>query len=195
MASVLVLAPSWFSFYADYLTPTAALCVAVASAPRARSRAGPAHLSWVLAPLATALAAVVTTAFLLPGNSSVQPFPSALLAEAVEPVRCVMSDAPAGLILLDSLSRDLHDGCRDWVDVTGRTYGVDDTVAPGGKHLSRRENRERQAALLGYLRSGQVAIVVRAGGDGLTLRTRAALRRGGVFARAGDVIAYRTRAR
>jgi hypothetical protein len=191
---VLLSAPSWFNFYADYVAPAAALCVAAASSAgsAARSRQRDRRFGRALAPLATGVAAAITVGFLVPGNHTITPFPGGRLAEAVESVRCVMADAPIGLIMLDSLSRDFRDGCRDWVDVTGRTYGVDDAFAPDGRHLPRRDNRKWQRAVLGYLRSGQAAIVVRAGGDGLTPATIAALRRGGTFARAEDVIVYRT---
>jgi hypothetical protein len=191
---VLISAPSWFNFYADYLAPAAALCVAVASTPGAagRSRRRDRRLGRMLAPAGTVAAAALTVGFLVPGNHAITPFPSGRLAEAVEPVRCVMADAPIGLIMLDSLSRDFRDGCRDWVDVTGRTYGVDDAYAPDGRQEPRRDNRKWQRDLLTYLRSGQAAIVVRAGGDGLSAATIAALRRGGIFAADDHVFVYRT---
>jgi hypothetical protein len=187
--ALLMVAPSWFSFYADYLTPPAALGIAaaVSTSQGVRSRLG--AVSW--APLV--VAAVVTSYFLAVGpNREVVPFPSARLAEGVEHTRCVMSDAPMGLILLDSLTRDLRDGCRNWVDVTGRTYGVDASNRPGGGPGPRAENPRWQHDLLGYLRSGQAVLLIRASGTGISASTLAALRRYGALTSAGGYVVYRT---
>lgn len=193
-AAVLGLAPSWFNFYADYLAPAAAVCVAAALVPASVGRRG----SWARAARAapwatTALALLITAAFLAgPGNRSARSFPSAPLAAAVRNSRCVMSDSPMGLILLDSLSRDFRDGCRDWVDVTGRTYGVDAAASADGRPEPRRDNARWHHDLLAYLRSGNAAIIVRRSGSGITAGMVAALRRGGVLARADRAVVYMT---
>jgi hypothetical protein len=57
------------------------------------------------------LAAAATTYTYLTGpHQPVSTFPSTRLASAVRHTRCVMSDSPMGLILLDTLSKDLGDG-------------------------------------------------------------------------------------
>jgi hypothetical protein len=192
--SVLAAAPSWFAFYADYLAPATALCVAAAlvSRPAGRrkllSRLGRAAPGILLT-----LALLLTTSFLTGGeNRSAIAFPGTRLADAVRDTRCVMSDSPMGLILLNALSRDLANGCRNWVDVTGRTYGIDAAVAPDGRHLPRRDNAKWHHDLLAFERSGSAAIVVRRSGSGITPGMLAALRRGGVLARAGSETVYRT---
>ena len=129
---VLAAAPSWFSFYSDYLTPALAV-IGGARTGRcpARNLAGgrgdpaPAHRTTasVRHRLGRGRARAVRAA--CAGNASERRFPQVTLAAAGHPPPCVMSDSPMALIELDALSRSFSPGCRDWVDITGRTYGAD----------------------------------------------------------------------
>ena len=92
------------------------------------------------------------------------------------------------LIELNVLSRDFADGCRNWVDVTGRTYGVDKPAHPG---IKRKHNPRWQHDLLDYLRSGSAVILARKG-TGASRQTTRILHRGGVLAKAGGYAIYRT---
>lgn len=190
-ALVLFAAPSWFAFYVDYLAPTASLVVAAACAadgvPRwARRVARPVRLArW--AP--TVLAAVVTVAALGLGAGVVGRFPSApILFTRTAHVRCLMSDSPMSLIRFNALSRDLANGCPNWVDVTGRTYFGPDLPKHGE---SRAHNVRWQRDLVAYLRSGDAVVLVRQAGTGINRTTLHALARDGVLVRANGVTVYR----
>lgn len=93
------------------------------------------------------------------------------------------------LIQLNALSRGLADGCRNWVDVTGRTYGPHKPASPG---IPRRANARWQASLRAYLLSGDAVIVIPADGTGISPATAAAIRRGGVLAATDGDVVYRT---
>jgi hypothetical protein len=183
---VVLAAPSWFPYYSDFLAVPAAVVVAAAAVPgtnpASRRRFG---VGWV----AVVTAALLTCGILSSAKNAVQPFRgSAALTRAAAPVRCVLSDAPMGLIELNSLSRGLAHGCPDWIDVTGRTYGVD---APTSPHIPRSRNARWQRDLTAYLRSGQAVILVRSGGTGVSAATMRAVSRDGVLARAGGRVLYR----
>ena len=100
------------------------------------------------------LAAAITAIALALGAGAVARFPAApALARATAHVRCLMSDSPMSLIRLNALSRGLANGCPNWVDVTGRTYGPDRP-----RHgESRAHNVRWQHDLTTYLRSGDAA--------------------------------------
>ncbi|MGI8761406.1 MAG: glycosyltransferase 87 family protein [Jatrophihabitantaceae bacterium] len=190
---VLVVAPSWFTFYPDYLAPALALTVAAALGPARTRTALAARLSrWAWLPVAYA-SAVAVLVFAVHQGDSVRAFPGARLARAVAQQRCVMSDSPMALIELDVLSRDFANGCRNWVDVTGRTYGPD--AAPldaAGVPVGRPENQKWQRDLRAYLLSGNAVIIIRADGTGPSAATWATVRRGGVLAAADGYVVYRT---
>lgn len=165
---VLVVAPSFFVFYADYAAGALSLVIALAACRRpdtptgrARRRA-PSRVGSRVGPLtagvAVALAAAMTaTVVLARPDRAALPFPGASLAAKVAGKRCVMADSPMALIELDVLSRDLSNHCPNWIDVTGRTYDVDD------EPLSRPANRLWQRDLRRYLLSGDAVIVIRDG--------------------------------
>ena len=179
---VLGLAPSYFTFYDDYAAP--ALALVTAGAARAIATGAP-RLGWA-GPGALAAAAALSAATLVQPVAVVEPFPGAPLARAVRHVRCLMTDSPMALIEVNALSRDLANGCPNWVDVTGRTYGQDNLPRP------RPSNPRWQADLLRYLLSGQAILVIRSG-TGLSAATWRAIRRHPVLARAGGYTVYLTR--
>jgi alpha-1,2-mannosyltransferase len=185
--ALLMTTPSWFSFYSDYLAPTAALVLAAAVSQTAlptTARPGATLRTRMISWVSLLAAAAGTCAYLSGPHQSVSTFPSTRLASAVRHTRCVMSDSPMGLILLDTLSKGLGDGCPNWIDVTGRTYGVDAGTLPGGKFLSRVDNPTWQHDLLNYLRSGDAVMLIRTAGTGVSHQTQTALRRGGILATA-----------
>ena len=193
--TLLMTAPSWFSFYADYLAPAAALSLAAAvstspaSFADARFSPRPRVIAWT--PLIAATA--VTCMFLIAGpNWATARFPSERLARAVDHTRCVMSDSPMGLILLNTLSRDLSHGCQNWVDVTGRTYGIDASSGVDGGPGPRSKNPRWQRDLLRYLRSGNAVLLIRTAGTGISHSTLVTLHRAGALAAADGYVIYRT---
>jgi hypothetical protein len=192
--AVLLAAPSWFLFYADFLTPAAALCVATGAAAIGAARRDSARVFWPAC--ATAGAAVVL--LVLVGSAQALWYrpgktisPPRALAPRLAKVRCVMSDSPMPLIRLNVLDRNLANGCRDWVDVTGRTYAPDMNVrGPDGKPVPRVENGPWQRALADYLGSGQAVIVGRGNGSGMNGTTFDAIRGSGILATAGSDVIY-----
>jgi hypothetical protein len=180
--AVLLLAPSWFAFYADFASVPLALCVA--GAGHGTARAAPL-VEWTAMAAALGVTATVVVGGTARATTSWRN--AGELAARLASLPCVMSDSPAGLIELDRLDRDLAHGCTNWVDVTGRTY-----VAPDKSPHRRSRNARWQRDLTHYLLSGQAAIIVRASGDGMTPGTRAAIERGGQLAHRGRITVYAT---
>jgi alpha-1,2-mannosyltransferase len=200
-AALLLAAPSFYVFYLDFLTPAVALCVAAGASwrpvatgdaiGRRAARAG-----------GMAAVAVVVVVLIVPavglwygrGGNAVGRFPTSQLAPAAADVRCVMSDSPTGLIALNALSRNLANDCRNWVDVTGRTYSPDMRVRrPDGQRVPRAANRRWQRALRNYLLSGEAVIIRRAKTTGMSSSTWEEIRRGGVLASEDEHAVYRVR--
>ncbi len=196
--AVLLAAPSWFGFYADFLTPALALTIAAAvsalgawastvSRPGRRTRIAVA----VWLPV-VAVGAVTAVVFAGGHNHAVQPFSGQVLAHDVSRVRCVESDSPMALIELDALSRDFSHHCHVWVDVTGQTYAPQLVARNAeGARLPRRANGRWQSDLRAYLTSGNAIVIIRAAGTGLSPATAAAIERGGVLAADDGVVVYR----
>jgi hypothetical protein len=189
---LLLRAPSWFPFYADYLAPTAALCLAAAVGPsRSRERRWVRPLVVAVPGLCALIAAGATLTYLLGGKvGAVWPAPATSLAADASQVRCVMSNSPMGLILIDSLSRDLRNGCRNWVDVTGRSYGIG--PAPSSRGAAHLNWDQWQPLLRSYLFSGQAVILVTNSGAQLDRQTHTTLVRSGILARSGGDVIYLT---
>lgn len=189
----LCLVPSWFYFYADYVTVAAALTTGAAVSRLLALRAGRRTrvvLRWsVWLPalvLAAALLAIYPTA-----GSRVRPFPhAAQLSADVRRDDCVMSDSPMALIELNVLSHDFEDGCPNWVDVTGRTYDVDRATSP---QMDRFVNQPWQLALRRYLSDGAVAVLIRSHSTGLDHTTKQYLDRYGTIASEGNIAVFRER--
>jgi hypothetical protein len=172
--TVLLAVPTFFGYYSDYVAAAAALVLATAAGVRAPPHPHRAAVQRTAAAVAiTAVVAVSadTAGAVASGRlSGTVPFPGTELAEGVEHVHCLMADAPIALIELDALSRDFAHRCADWVDVTGRTYGID--RVPG--ELARTTNRRWQADIRRYLLSGNAVMIVRAL-TGLSPATRDAI--------------------
>jgi hypothetical protein len=114
----------------------------------------------------------------IPGTVTPQPPGSAMVQEAAI-ARCVQATSPMPLILLNALSRDLQNGCPQWVDVSGRTYSID----RGQHYVDRSVNQRWQRDILAYLLAGQQYVLVDTVREGLNARTMAILRKGPVIAR------------
>lgn len=180
--TVLVLSPTYYTYYAAFAAPFLALTVAGAAwfctfgrrrSARRGSRLGhaPARVLAVGLACVFVLGGIIATSY----DSVVaplQPFPTGPLRAAVAASRCVTSDSPDALILTDVFTRNLERGCRAPVDLSGLTY---DTVAlplrPNGTEVPRQDNVRWQHYLHRYLLSGQTIFLMRRPDDGLDLRT------------------------
>ena len=182
---VLLVSPSWFAYYADFIAVSAAIVVGAAARPVVRACRYPIPgAGWTV----TVVAAALTVSGLVVGRVGVAPFHgAAVLARGAGTVRCVMTDSPMAQIELDALSRSFADGCPNWVDVTGRTYGADRSSQP----RTRNPRWQRDAAA--YLRSGGAVIIIRAHNTGLTAATYRVIHRDGVLSSAGGYTLYRVR--
>jgi 4-amino-4-deoxy-L-arabinose transferase-like glycosyltransferase len=182
--ALLLLAPSYFADYAAFVVPAAALTLAVAS-----ERVGVwlAQRGKVLriAGVGVVSAAVVTAgALLVPIRvEGAAPFPGRQLGAAAKQQRCVLSDTPIALIEMDLLSRDLVNGCKVHVDVTGYTYEGDLGGGPNGTKLTRRKNAGWQKHVLTYLTSGNAVLIARRKGTGLSRASMRVIQRWPVLAR------------
>jgi hypothetical protein len=180
---VLLLSPSYFSFYGDYLTDALALAVAAA----AHRRATPKRLRFTNRAAAAGAVAVVlvSAAALRTSQALVAPFPGQLFEKATEGLPCVMTDSNNALILMNRLSQELARHCFNWVDVTGHTY-FGAARHPG---VPRAANHAWQLLLRTYLLSGSAVVVIRHN-TGISAATRRVLSDDPVLARADGYTIY-----
>ena len=194
--ALLLIAPSFYWFYADFAAPAGALTVAtgaqriVSLVRLARQRSGPRR--WNLrAPALVLGAAVAAMVFGLFPVRAVPPARGARLAPLISAARCVTSDSPMLLIQMDVLGRDLERRCEVWVDVSGTVLGPD-AVTADHRTVAPSMNLKWQHSVLSYLLSGDATMVVRP----QTQLSRASwrqIRAHGVLASSGPVIIYRTK--
>ena len=196
-AAVLLAGPSWFFSYFDYLTPAAALCIATGADAMGVVRRTTGILvsraCTVAGAIVVVLALVIPARMLWYGHDRERAsLPARQLTAAVRDVRCVMSDSPMALIGLDALSRNLANGCPNWIDVTGRTYASDMNVrGEDGRRVSRVANPRWQQALRAYLLSGDAVIILRANDVGLSPSTWDAILGGGILATDGTHVVHK----
>jgi hypothetical protein len=191
---VVVAAPSYFLHYAGFLAAPLALVVGVgvdraAGAGRGSAAARTGGPRWRPALVAApAVLTLVTLTAVTVGVRTGEGFPAVTFADAVSGRRCVVSDNPSTLVLMNVLSRDLAGGCREMVDVSGLTYDRDAARRPDGSAVPRRRNQRWQHDILRYLTGGSASVVARAGSDGFSRATRTSLRRLPLLARSGGVV-------
>jgi hypothetical protein len=146
--------PIWFRHYAALTAPVIAVVAGAAlqqalDLPALRQRRtlrliAPVGASFTLLALATYVATATAG----------EPFPARQLRPAVESsTGCVTTDNGSALILTDTIGRNLERGCPLLVDLGGYSHDR--------QGLSRRGNREFQDFAIGYLRSGDRAILAR----------------------------------
>jgi alpha-1,2-mannosyltransferase len=187
---VVVVAPSYYQFYNDYyaaplaIVVAAAMHVVVARVPGSVQR----RVRWaVVVAQGAAVVAGVACAIYLP-KSDRAAFPRQL-TRAVAASRCVMSDSPMVLIELDVLTGDLRRGCRNWIDVTGQTYGRD-AIYRDGQQVLRPDNRKWQRDLTRYLYSGDAFIIYRPGPTGVGRELQRKLAATPILAQERGLIVY-----
>ncbi|WP_460934315.1 hypothetical protein [Phycicoccus ginsengisoli] len=192
---VLLMAPSFFGFYAAFAAPMFALLVPAAISGVALLRPLPASSR----PRRVEAVTVASIAVVAVGVGAVEsldyaagkPFPGRELRPVVASTRCVTSDSPWGLIALDALSRDFRNGCRVEIDVSGVTHDTLRLRSADGRALGRSRNTAWKAYLFTYLRSGEATIIMRAAsGNGLTAADRKVIGSWPVLGQAGP---YRIR--
>jgi alpha-1,2-mannosyltransferase len=189
--ALLLAGPSYFPAYAAFVVPAAALTLAVACARVASWLARRGRRPRIAGTGALAAAGVGLAAILVQVQVGPQrPFPGSQLGAAVASQRCVLSDTPMALILMNVLSRDLRNGCAVRLDVTGYSYEGRIALGPDGRLLERRQNPAWQREVLGYLTSGDAVILARPD-TGLSSASRRAITRWPVAARVDGYTVYR----
>jgi len=189
---VLLASPSYFAHYAVFIAAPLALTVAVAVGVTVADATDPRRHRLLLHRATAALvcgAVVGTLAMTRLTHGYGTPLPEDFRA-AVSSSRCVVSDEPATLALLDVLSRSLDRGCQLPVDLTGLTYGRAAMRGPDGTPMRRSRNPLWQRELRSYLTSGETVVLTRESGTGIGRDLRRLLRRQPVIA-SGDGLEVR----
>jgi alpha-1,2-mannosyltransferase len=175
--ALLLKSPSFFPAYAAFVVPAGALVAAVASERVAGWLVERGQGFRIAGVGALCVACVLSSVLLVPLSVGFKrPFPGPQLAEAAKHTRCVLSDTPIALIEMNVLSRDLHNGCRVRVDVTGYTYEGELDRGPHDELLPRRKNAAWQKVIIRYLTSGDAFIMARSG-TGISRASRRELAR------------------
>ncbi|MBI4943306.1 MAG: DUF2029 domain-containing protein [Actinobacteria bacterium] len=164
---VLVLSPSFFDHYTPLVAPYAALVLAAALGALTR---------WRPAVPTVVAAGAVATCWMWTASSTLttgRPFPAAELRPALAGARCVTADSPKALVALDVLGRDLRNGCRVAIDVSGATYDAAALpLLPDGTAVARSQNPRWQSYLMDYLGTGDATLLVRGTADDLSPASR-----------------------
>lgn len=175
--SVLLLSPTFYSYYTAFAAPFVALLggtlarrVALRLPRRTSTRPVFAPRELITSGL---LMLGLTGAWTASSAFDVAPpvnktFPAGQLAEFEETSRCVTSDSPDALILTNVLTRNLQRRCQVPVDLSGLTYDIYALpLTAEGRSVPRAANSAWQRYLDTYLLSGQSVFLLRAGDDGL----------------------------
>lgn len=158
--TVLLASPSYFAHYAILVAQPLVLCAgAVTAIVLRRVPVAPVRIAVV----ALLLLAVVQLNLLHDGGRSGRRPPLRALQAAATAVRgCVVSDAPAILAGMNTLTRDVAAGCDIHADPSGISY-VHARFLIDGKPVDRDRNPVFQREITRYLRSGSAHVVVRPG--------------------------------
>jgi hypothetical protein len=165
--TVLMSSPIFFHGYSSYVTVPIILLVSLFF-QRLIDFKYTAHL---LVPIF-----IVSLAFNLSAVSELLPqqkYPAKAISKMVAHAKCVTSDSPSVLLLSNTLTRTIKNGCQVKFDVDGEIYGVNGGV--NNEKLTsmerRRNSLQYQNELMKYFESGDVTILKREVADALTPAT------------------------
>ncbi len=175
--ALLLTSPSYFAHYGTYVAP--ALVLIAGAGADAVLCAVEAHTA-AFRPLVPALGLVALA--VLSAHVVTQPegrrVPARTAEDALSGVRCVAADSAAALVTADVLTRDLRNGCRLVVDVTGLTYDQDPgDLGAGPTPRERRRDLEWQASVARYFDGSGAVLLDQWRHDGLDGRLLAGLER------------------
>lgn len=160
---VLLKTPVFFNAYPSFIAPSLALIFGI-SISRLPSRI------LVVAIMAFAIPLGLHSAMTQePGRD----LPNKLERLSFAKSKCVTSDSPAVLVLLNTLSRNLDNNCAMIFDVSGEIFGLDNGRNPLHENSKQRRlsSEEYQRAIEGYLAEGGTIILARKTIDGLTTKS------------------------
>lgn len=159
----LLTTPTFYSHYAGWIAPTAALSIGIVAVQAIEWAARwPRGAALVKAAYGTGLAAFLSATLL--GNlvgfsSATRPFNPEPIVAAVRDARCPTGDNPSVLILTGLLRRILDNDCPLLVSPTGVSYDTDRNLR--GKDRIRLNMPEYQAAMQAYYGRTDAALFVR----------------------------------
>lgn len=202
---VIIAEPTWFQFYADYVTVSLSLVIAAACvrrgptvtprrpSPRPVNRVaeGRRPLSrdaspWLAAVITVVLAGAI--GWTVPEKILVTGVPATRLAEAAKGYRCLMTDSPIALIDMNLLTAQLRRGCPNWVDVTGLIFILDHEY-PGIDVIP-----TWNINMMTYLRSGDAMLFFRPPASlAISYSTARLIEQDGAVAQVGRFTLYQVR--
>lgn len=186
---LLVATPSWSTDYASLVAAPLALLAGTATG-EVLDRLDRVPVLRALAGVLVLAGLVGYTALSAPHTTFGPRFPGRSLARLVAGVPgCVTSDDPAALVEAGVLGRNLERGCPLVADLGGYSY----YLRPGADlQVGRARNDQWQQFVLGYLRSGGAAVVVRFDTNvGLSAPTRATIESWPAIGTAGRYVVRR----
>lgn len=180
--AILMSTPNLFFNYTAFASASLALIIGGFAQVVCGGIAAPIKPARFILVMALVCAAGITTQ--VSRDPQGQGFPVAAATNAVKGATCVTSDSATALILTNTFSSNVANGCPIEVDFTGLVYET------RGLPLSRVANPEFQRIALEYLNKGDRVIIMREEQDGLTPQTLADLQRRPVLYQSGRVTVY-----
>jgi hypothetical protein len=175
--ALLLAGPSYFAHYGTYVAPALALLAGAGADAFLGAAVGPRAAFRPLVPAVGLVALAVLAAHVVTQPEG-RRVPARTAADALSGVRCVAADSAAALVTADVLTRDLRDGCRLVVDVTGLTYDQDPgDLGAGPTPRERRRDLEWQASVARYFAGSGAVVLDQWRHDGLDDRLLAGLER------------------
>ena len=166
---VLLAGPNLFVNYTAY--PAAALALTVGAFAQAACGGVGARFKTIQCTVIIAAIVLTSGAIHLSKDSSGKPCPVRPVAATVAGATCVTADSATALILTNTFSRNIANGCPVVVDFTGLVYSTRDLP------LNRVNNPEYQRMALAYLNQGDAIIIMRERQDGFTAESLADIQR------------------
>ena len=175
--ALLLTSPSYFAHYGTYVAPALALLAGAGSDALLTAVTDRAALLRPVAPVVGLLALAVLSAHVVTQPEG-RRVPAQSTEDALSGIRCVAADSAAALVTADVLTRDLRNGCRLVVDVTGLTYDQDPgDLGAGPTPRERRQDLEWQAEVARYFDGSGAVVLDQWRSDGLDEGVLTALQR------------------
>jgi hypothetical protein len=175
--ALLLTSPSYFAHYGTYVAPALVLIGGAGADPVLCAVEERTAAFRALVPALGQVALAVLSAHVVTQPEG-RRVPARTAEDALSGVRCVAADSAAALVTADVLTRDLRDGCRLVVDVTGLTYDQDPgDLGAGPTPRERRRDLEWQASVARYFAGSGAVVLDQWRHDGLDRRLLAALER------------------
>ncbi len=187
-SATLVLSPTYFTHYGEFVAAPLALVLtgAVARWAVRERRHGP--LRW-------SVALPLVTLVLLELPTQAKPLGRAIdgprVRAAVGSARCVATETPSMLAVTDSLTSGLDAGCPVPVDVSGVVYDTMRQMGPNGRLVPRLHNARYQQYLANYFMDADAQVLLHSGRTLLSANGLRRLRQNQLVLADGSLRIYR----